>query len=302
MLLSIIIPLFNKAGSITATIDSILTQDFKDYEIIVVDDGSTDYGAEVVRSINDTRISLYRKENGGPSSARNFGLTKAKGDWVLFLDADDTLVPGALSLAEQLIKREKNVDIFTFNLINASKNECHLSRPFHATGRIHFPFLSWYLEKIYPRTGNMVAKRVVYLDCPYNEEHFRHEDTENTFCLMRKYRFYACDKPLFCYNQDTVSASHGRENLNEDYSCVMQPKGKPIIEQMAMLKLFREDTSCIYPIQAETMYHGEFDMPRIERWERIIQRYKTNKRRVIRLINRLIKHETIHNHRKPQQP
>jgi len=302
MLLSIIIPLFNKAGSINTTIESILTQDFKDYEIIVVDDGSRDHGAEIVRKINDVRISIFRKENGGPSSARNYGVTRAKGDWVLFLDADDTLVPGALSLAEQLIKRVKNVDIFTFNLINASKDECKISRPSHATGRIHFPFLFWYLEKIYPRTGNMVAKRIVYADCPYNEEHFRHEDTENSFCLMRKFRFYACDKPLFCYNQDTVSASCGRANLNEDYSCVMQPQGKPIFEQMAMLKLFREDTSYIYPVQAETMYKGEFDMSRIERWERIIQRYKKNKRRVKRLINRLNNHETFHNHNKPQQP
>ena len=291
--LSIIIPLYNKQNYILKTVNSVLSQDFDDYEIIVVDDGSTDNSVKVVESITDIHIRLFRKENGGPSSARNYGARMAKGEWILFLDADDKLVPNTLSFAEKLIKQKKNVDVFTFNLYTERNNTLQISRPFHATGRVYFPFLYWYLEKIYPRTGNVIAKRKVFLDNPYNEKTFRHEDTENTFCLMGKYKFYACEESLFVYNQETLEASHGRKNLNEDFCCVMKPKGKPIFQQLAMYKLYRDDTSYIYPHDSANMYIGEFNLKRIERWEKNIRIYKKNIRRINRIVSHIIPQKSI---------
>ena len=86
---SIIIPLYNKAKYIENTIQSVLKQTFKNFEVIVVDDGSTDDGPEKVGLISDCRIRLIRKENGGVSSARNRGIAEARGENIAFLDADD---------------------------------------------------------------------------------------------------------------------------------------------------------------------------------------------------------------------
>ena len=92
---SVVIPLYNKAPYISATLESVLQQTYSDFEIIVVDDGSTDGSAEKVRPYQD-RIRYRRQENQGPSVARNLGIELSEGRYVSFLDADDRWLPEKL--------------------------------------------------------------------------------------------------------------------------------------------------------------------------------------------------------------
>ena len=87
--ISIVIPLYNKEGCILKTIQSAINQTCTDYELIVVNDGSTDNGTKIVEDYPDTRIRLINKENGGVCSARNRGIQEAKGEYIAMLDADD---------------------------------------------------------------------------------------------------------------------------------------------------------------------------------------------------------------------
>jgi glycosyltransferase involved in cell wall biosynthesis len=96
----VIIPCFNRERFIEEAIRTVLAQTFLDFEVVVVDDGSTDGSAEVVRKILDERVRLIAQRNRGPSEARNSGLAGARGQWVKFLDSDDLMEPNCLK--EQL--------------------------------------------------------------------------------------------------------------------------------------------------------------------------------------------------------
>lgn len=102
-MISIVIPLYNKALSIGGTLDSVLAQTYHDFEIIVVDDGSSDGGARVVLGYTDGRVRYVSKSNGGVSSARNMGIKMARGEYVAFLDADDKWAPTFLEELVRLI-------------------------------------------------------------------------------------------------------------------------------------------------------------------------------------------------------
>lgn len=94
--ISIIIPVYNAEATIKQCVDSILSQDYQDFELLLIDDGSKDLSADICDKYakQDARIKVYHKENGGVSSARNMGLEKAKGEWITFIDSDDYIEPG----------------------------------------------------------------------------------------------------------------------------------------------------------------------------------------------------------------
>ena len=99
-LISVIVPVFNSGQYLTRCIDSILAQDYKPLEIIIVDDGSTDRETKAVcdaLSEKSSVIRVFHKENGGTASARNFGIKQAQGDYVGFVDSDDTIEPNMYS-------------------------------------------------------------------------------------------------------------------------------------------------------------------------------------------------------------
>jgi glycosyltransferase involved in cell wall biosynthesis len=111
-MLSVVIPLYNKARHIRRAIDSVLAQTYQDFELLVVDDGSTDDGAEVVRGIADPRIRLIVQDNAGVSVARNRGIQEAAGDLIAFLDADDEWLPCFLETVRGLRERYPEAGIY----------------------------------------------------------------------------------------------------------------------------------------------------------------------------------------------
>ncbi|MGQ9861548.1 MAG: glycosyltransferase family 2 protein [Thiobacillaceae bacterium] len=105
---SVVIPAYNAAWCVGRAIDSVLAQDYRDFELIVVDDGSTDDTAKVLAAYGDA-IHVIGKPNGGLSSARNAGIAAARGEFIAFLDADDWWLPGKLRLQISSMRQNANI-------------------------------------------------------------------------------------------------------------------------------------------------------------------------------------------------
>ena len=113
---SVIVPVYKAEKYLRKCVDSILTQTFKDFEVILVDDGSPDKSGEICDEYaeKDSRVRVFHKENGGVSSARNKGIDEARGEWVTFVDADDWL---SFETLESLSIYLKDYDIIRFSMV-----------------------------------------------------------------------------------------------------------------------------------------------------------------------------------------
>lgn len=149
---SVIIPTYNRGNLITETIDTVLSQSYPHFELIVVDDGSTDNTQEIIKKKyeNDSRIRYFFKENEERGAARNFGLKQAKGDYAVFFDSDDRMLSHNLETLNGIIKDQPGISLLAtkYNYIN--KGEIH-----------HHPALKKLKEGWYDRDfflkGNILA-------------------------------------------------------------------------------------------------------------------------------------------------
>lgn len=116
MKISIVVPVFNVDQYLSHCIKSVINQLYSDWELLLVDDGSTDNSGKICDeyAILDSRIQVFHKENGGVSSARNLALANCTGDWVVFVDGDDTIVPYMLQELDNNISEHPDVGLFSW--------------------------------------------------------------------------------------------------------------------------------------------------------------------------------------------
>lgn len=142
MKFSVIIPIYNSEKYLSECIESVLHQSYQDFELILVNDGSTDRSSEICENYagTDSRIRVYHQSNAGVSTARNEGLKSASGDWILFLDSDDLLNCHTLNYIHQVISLNGDIDLIQFDLTRercdaSDKTDiCNCSLTYHLPG------------------------------------------------------------------------------------------------------------------------------------------------------------------------
>lgn len=186
--LSVIIPLYNKETYIKKTIESVINQDYSCFEIIVVDDGSTDNSLNVVKEIRDNRIRIIQQRNSGVSAARNNGAKSSSSDWLIFLDGDDVFMQGTLRKFADLITHYPNDDVFVANYKSSEhikngffkgQEECIYEKPLKALWRREF----------YPHPGNIMCSKRAFLSIGgFDERMSYYEDFVFGARLIKNYR------------------------------------------------------------------------------------------------------------------
>ena len=106
----VVIPLYNKGTLVRRALNSVLSQTYQNFEVVVVDDGSTDEGPDVVRECSDPRVRLIQQANAGPGAARNRGVQETQAPYLTFLDADDEWMPRFLEEYVEVLRRRPDCD------------------------------------------------------------------------------------------------------------------------------------------------------------------------------------------------
>ena len=154
--ISIVIPAYNQAVYLPESVQSVLNQTVADFEVIIVDDGSTDNTREVALSFNDQRIYYIFQENAGLSAARNTGIRNASGDYLLFLDSDDLLMPNALELHLAAKARHPQAGLFVGGWVKINSSGSPLSE--EQAPPQYIDFASLLTGNPFPVHGAMIAR------------------------------------------------------------------------------------------------------------------------------------------------
>lgn len=168
---SVVIPLFNKEHCIGDTIQSVLAQTFVDFELIIVDDGSTDNSLTVAKSFDDKRIVVYHKENDGVSATRNFGVNRASSDLIVFLDADDYLYPSCLETFMSLRGDFPEAQLWSGNYENVMSGKTTVVLSEKGRGYLSEVYKKRWLRSWNLRPGSFMCTKSAFLECGGFPEH-----------------------------------------------------------------------------------------------------------------------------------
>lgn len=164
MLFSIIIPTYNRAHLITKTLDSIKNQTFKNFEVLIIDDGSTDNTFDTIQPYLNEQFKYFKKENAERAAARNFGTLKALGEYICWFDSDDIMYTDHLDYAEKLIKKHNEPSLIALPFEVKTTNDVVLNKYYYNKN------INNQLYKGNPFACNPVfVKRTIALKNPFNE-------------------------------------------------------------------------------------------------------------------------------------
>ncbi len=184
MLFSIVIPAYNYAQYLRRAVDSVLGQEGDDFEIVIIDDGSTDETPEVggrFKHEHPGRVRYVRQENSGPATARNRGIRESTGRFLIFLDADDRLLPGALQCFREFCKEDDTIGmVFGGHRATHPDGRCkdHAPRPLSAD---RFANFTGYLRKEFGISNGATAVSRKVFDKICYPEHLRNSEDVSVF-------------------------------------------------------------------------------------------------------------------------
>lgn len=214
---SVVIPLYNKRNYVAAAIESVLAQTFGDFELLIVDDASTDGSAAVAKTFPDDRIRVISHErNKGLSATRNTGIREANADYVAFLDADDTWKPAFLETISQLIDSYREASVFATKYEEVHPGGRRLEHHFDVSdGIVDNFFLRNLNQSIYNYSCVCIAKKAFERAGYFDEKINFAEDVDFNIRLHLTNKMAYSNIPLACYvihseNQITRGTSSGK--------------------------------------------------------------------------------------------
>jgi len=215
--ISVIMPVYNIEKYVAKSIEGILKQTFRDFELIIIDDASTDNTVKVIKNFDDKRIVLVRDTfHKGLATQLNFGLKLAKGEFIARMDGDDLHHTERLSIQYNILKSSTDIDVVGSNIIYIDENDNPIiekSLPEHHTDiEFMMPFIPSVIHG-----SIMIRKSTINSVNGYDSSHFC-EDIDLFLRLLKKgYKFYNVQKPLLYYRIIPKDRLYFQKQYNDYY-------------------------------------------------------------------------------------
>lgn len=217
--LSIVIPLYNKEKEIRDTLQAIFSQSFSDYEVLIINDGSTDGSINEIKKFRDERIRIISQENAGVSSARNRGIDESMGEYILLLDADDTLTPDALDI----LKDSHSEDIILGSFIERDpKGNLYKKSINKIEGIVSYPYKSLCKRELFIRIGSAFIRKA-FLDGKegFSRDLTLYEDDEWNYRIIDGATVYSTPKCVLSYNRGESGLSRVFRPIEKDFVSIV---------------------------------------------------------------------------------
>ena len=235
--ISIVVPLFNKESLIEATLTSLLSQKVSvPFEIVVIDDGSTDQSAATVEKLARTepRIRYFRQENGGPSAARNAGIDRSEGEWIMFMDADDLMLPGGVETLYRTATGRPGIDFACANYIQSPD---YVPFPRLRTGVVGNMPKAMALGTLLPRQGTFIFRREGFPELRFDPELRCWEDLEMLLRCFRKKKAVAASARFVMMYRNEFSEASRAASPERDFRARLDFEGKSFWEKILLGRL-----------------------------------------------------------------
>lgn len=221
--ISVVIPAYNAMTYLPETLENLLQQTWQDFEVIVVNDGSSDDTPQWVAEVRDPRVKLVSQENQGLAGARNTGIAHAQGEYIAFLDADDLWEKTKLEKQLQSLEQNPNVGlVYTWVLlIDAQGKKTGRVFKSEAQGKVWQTLIQ---ENIVGCGSVALVRRECFETCGLFDRNLRSfvEDWDMWLRIASKYKFAVVPEGLVYYRQHANSASRNWSSMEESYKIVIE--------------------------------------------------------------------------------
>lgn len=175
---SVVMPLYNKSQFVRASLEAVLAQTFTEFEVLIVDDGSTDDGVDAIADLLSTKVRVMRQSNAGPGVARNHGILEAKHDWIALLDADDLWMPDHLAALKELIEEFPDIDLATTGFSRSEAGRVAKERPGCAVNGYRLNYFRERAHREVVWSSSVAIRRSAFLRTNGFGDFFPGEDSE----------------------------------------------------------------------------------------------------------------------------
>ena len=242
--ISVIIPVYNGSHTIAETLQSVLRQSYRDFEVLIIDDGSTDALMAVLEPFQDPRIQVFHYENGGLPVARNRGIARSTGDYLIFLDADDLWTSDKLESHLRTLEKARQTNpkagvAYSWNyFLDDVTQECFTNEVGHHEGNV-LPILLTH-NFIINGSNPMIAREAIESTGGFREDLISAEDWDYWIKLAHHWEFVLIPKRQVFYRQIQTSMSSQVDKMERAQVQVIDAAFEALPDPLSHLKPLRK--------------------------------------------------------------